>query len=138
MLMLSQYGQEKFDRYKGDFSSSPFELCSYFQKSISLSINVGRSCGTVVVTATATPATAAVQPTIAGMLASPASNPGLAGDEMGVATGELLMSEEHYKKNHNSLKILVALCHGLKNEDTSNLINFDKEVWCKPGWPKNS
>jgi hypothetical protein len=27
--MLSQYGQEKFDRYKNDFSSSPLELCSY-------------------------------------------------------------------------------------------------------------
>ncbi len=32
--MLSQYGQEKFDRYKDDFSLSPLELCSYCQKSI--------------------------------------------------------------------------------------------------------
>ncbi len=56
--MLSQYGQEKFDRYKDDFSSSPLELCSYCQKSIALIIDVGRSCGAAVITVTAAPATA--------------------------------------------------------------------------------
>jgi len=72
--MLSQYGQEKFDRYKDDFSLSPLELCSYCQKSIALSIDVGRSCGAAVITVTAAPATAA-------------------GDVMGTAGGDLLSSE---------------------------------------------
>ena len=76
--MLSQYGQEKFDCYKDDFSSLPLELCSYCQKSIALSINVGHSCGAAVVTVTSAPATAAA-------------------DVMGTAACDLLSSEEHYK-----------------------------------------
>ena len=76
--MLSQYGQEKFDCYKHDFSSMPLELCSYCQKSIALSINVGHSCGAAVVTVTSAPATAAA-------------------DVMGTAACDLLSSEEHYK-----------------------------------------
>jgi hypothetical protein len=109
--MLSQYGQEKSDRYKDDFSLLPLELCSYCQKSIALSIDVGRSCGgAAVITVTAAPATAA-------------------GDVMGTAGGHLLSSEEHYKKNHNSLKILVAMCHGLKNEDDSDIFVLDKDPW---------
>ncbi len=100
---LSQYGQEKFDRYKDDFSLLPLELCSHCQKSIALSIHVGHSCGAAVVTVTATPATAAVDVML------------------GTAMDCLLSSEEHYRKNHNSLKILVAMCLGLKNEDNSDL-----------------
>ena len=38
-LMLSEYGQEKFNHYKDDFSSLPLELCLYFQKSIALGID---------------------------------------------------------------------------------------------------
>ena len=71
---------------------------------------MGRSCGAAVITVTAAPATAA-------------------SDVMGTAGGDLLSSEEHYKKNHNLLKILVAMCHGLKNEDNSDLVNFDKDPW---------
>jgi hypothetical protein len=108
--MLSQYGQEKFDHYKDDFSLSPLELCSYCQKSIALSIHVGRSCGAAAITVTAAPATAA-------------------GDVMGTAGGDLLSSEEHCKKNHNLLKILVAMCHGLKNEDDSDVVVLDKDPW---------
>jgi len=109
--MLSQYGQEKFDCYKDDFSLLPLELCSYCQKSIALStIDVGRSCGAAVITVTAAPATAA-------------------SDVMGTAGGDLLSSEEHYKKNHNLLKILVAMYHGLKNEDDSDIVVFDKDPW---------
>ena len=108
--VLSQYEQEKFYCYKDDFSSSPLKLCSYYQKSIALSIDVGRSCGAAVIMVTAAPATAA-------------------GDAMGTAGGDLLSSEEHYKKNHNSLKILVAMCHGLKNEDDSDILFFDKDPW---------
>ena len=76
--MLSQYGQEKFDRNKDDFPLLPLELCSYCQKSIALSIDVGRSCGAAMITITAVPATAA-------------------GDVMGTAGGDLLSSEEHYR-----------------------------------------
>ena len=108
--MLSQYGQEKFDHYKDDFPSSQLELCSYCQKSIALSIDVGRSCGAAVITITAVPATAA-------------------GDAMGTAGGDLLSSEEHYKKNHNLLKILMGMCHGLKNEEDSDIVIFDKDPW---------
>jgi hypothetical protein len=108
--MLSQYGQEKFDHYKDDFPLSPLELCSYYQKSIALSIDVGRSCGAAVITVTAAPATAA-------------------GDVMGTAGGDLLSSEGHYKNNNNSLKILVAMCLGLKNEDESDIVVFDKDPW---------
>jgi hypothetical protein len=57
--MLSQYGQEKFDCYKDDFSLSPLELCSYCQKSIALSTDVGLSCGAEVITVTAAPASTA-------------------------------------------------------------------------------
>ena len=99
--MLSQYGREKFDCYKDDFSSSPLELCSNCQNSIALSIDVGHSCSTAVVTVTFAPATAAA-------------------DAMGTTSDDLLSSEEHYKKNHNSLKILVVMCHGLKNKDNSD------------------
>jgi len=51
--ILSQYGQEKFNRYKDDFSLLPLELCSYCQKSIALSIDVCHSCGAAVVPVTA-------------------------------------------------------------------------------------
>ena len=57
--MLSQYRQEKFDCYKDDFSLSLLELCSYCQKSIALSTDVGRSCGAAVITDTAVPASTA-------------------------------------------------------------------------------
>ena len=96
--------------HRDDCSLSPLELYSYCQKSIALSINVGRSCGAAVITVTAAPATAA-------------------GDVMGTAGGDLLSSEEHYKKNHDSLKILVAMCYGLKNEDDSDIVLFDKDSW---------
>ncbi len=108
--MLSQYRQEKFDRYKDDFSLAPVELYFYCQKSIALSIDEGQACGAAVMTVTAAPATAA-------------------GDAMGTAGGDLLSSEEHYKKKNNSLKILVAMCHGLKNEDNSDIVIFDKDSW---------
>jgi hypothetical protein len=71
---------------------------------------VGHSCDAVVVTVTAAPATAAV-------------------DVMGTATDDLLSSDEHYKKNHNSVLILVAMRLGLKNEDNSDLVDFDKDPW---------
>jgi hypothetical protein len=102
--ILSQYGQEKFDHYKDNFFSSPLELCSYCQKSISLSIN---------------------------------GNPGPAGDAVGTSAegtsvdsaGFVLSSEEHYRNNHNMFKIHAAMCHGPKNEDNSDLVDFGKDPW---------
>jgi len=52
----------------------------------------------------------------------------VAGDAMDTAMGDLLSSEEHYKKNHNLLKILVAMCHGLKNEDNSDLVTSTRTL----------
>jgi hypothetical protein len=37
--MHSQYGQEKFDHYNNDLSSSPLKLCSYCKSSLSLSMD---------------------------------------------------------------------------------------------------
>ena len=50
-------------------------------------------------------------------------------DAMGTGVDDLLSSEEHYKKNHNLYMILVAMCHGLKNEDNSGFVDFDKNPW---------
>ena len=41
--MLSEYGQEKYDQYSDDLSSSPLELCSYCKSSLSLSMDALRS-----------------------------------------------------------------------------------------------
>jgi hypothetical protein len=102
--MLSEYGQEKYNHNKDDFSSLLLELCLYCQKSIALGIN---------------------------------ANPGLAGDATGTAVegisvgsaGFVLTWEEHYQNNNNSLRILVTMCHGMKNEDGSDLVDLDKDPW---------
>ncbi len=64
---------------------------------------------------------------------------GPAGDVMGTSVDSavgtsvdsvnLASSKDHYKDNNNSLKILAVMCHGLKNEDNSDLINFIKDPW---------
>ncbi len=41
--MLLDYGQEKYNHYKDDFSLLPLELCSYCQKSIALGVNANPS-----------------------------------------------------------------------------------------------
>jgi hypothetical protein len=102
--MLSEYGQEKFNHNNDNFSSSLLELCSYCQKSITLSIN---------------------------------ANPGPAGDVMGTSVESISVDsagfapscEEHYQNNNNLLRILVTMCHGLKNKDGSDLVNFDRDPW---------
>jgi hypothetical protein len=83
---------------------SPLELCSYCQKSIALGID---------------------------------ANSGPAGDAAGTSVeaisvasaGFALTCEEHYQNNNNLLRILVMMCHGLKNEDGSDLVNFNKDPW---------
>ncbi len=104
MSMLSEYGQEKYNHYKDDFSSLPLELYLYCQKSIAMGIN---------------------------------ANPGPVGDAMGTSVegisvdsaGFALTCEEHYQNNNNLLRILVTMCHGLKNNDGSDIVNLDKEPW---------
>jgi hypothetical protein len=48
--MLSEYGQEKYNQYSDDLSSSPWELCSYCKTSLSLSMDALRSSDGVTAT----------------------------------------------------------------------------------------
>ncbi len=99
--MLSEYSQEKYNHY---FSSLPVELCSYCQKSITMGIN---------------------------------ANPGPAGDAAGTSVegisvdsaGFVPTCKEHYQNSNYLLKILVTMCHGLKNKDGSDLVDLDKDPW---------
>jgi hypothetical protein len=74
--MLSQYGHEKFDHYKDNFTSLPLELCSYCQKSIALSIDGDPG------------------------LAGDAMGTSVEGTSVNIA-GFALSSEEHYKNNNS-------------------------------------
>ncbi len=104
MSMLLEYSQEKYNHYKDDFSLLPLELYFYCQKSIALGID---------------------------------ANPGLAGDVTGTSVEGISVDsagfaptcEEHYQNNNNLLRILVTMCHGLKNKDGSDLVNLDKDPW---------
>jgi hypothetical protein len=80
------------------------ELCSYCQKIIALSIN-GNSG----------PADDAMSTSVEGTSV----------DSAGLA----LSCEKYYKNNNNLLKILAVICHGLKNEDNSDLVDFNKDPW---------
>jgi hypothetical protein len=42
-LMLSEYGQERYNQYSNNLSSLPLELCSYCKSSLSLSMDALRS-----------------------------------------------------------------------------------------------
>jgi hypothetical protein len=65
------------------------------------------------------------------------ASPGPVGDAMGISVegisvdsaGFVLTCEEHYKNNNHSLRILVMVCHGMKNEDNSDLVDFNKDPW---------
>jgi hypothetical protein len=102
--ILSEYGQEKYHHYKDDLSLLPLELCSYYQKSIALGID---------------------------------ANPGPVGDATGTSVEGISVDsagfaptcEEHYQNNNNLLRILVTMCHGLKNKDGSDLVDLDKDPW---------
>jgi hypothetical protein len=102
--MLLGYSQEKFNHYKDDSSLLPLKLCSYCQKSIALSINAnpGLACDT-----------------------SDTSVEGISVDSTGFAP----TCKEHYQNNNNLSRILVTMCHGLKNKDGSDLVDFDKDPW---------
>jgi hypothetical protein len=102
--MLSKYGQEKYNHYKDDFSLLPLELCLYCQKSIARGIDANSGpAGDATVT----------------------SVEGISVDSVGFVP----TCEEHYQNNNNSLRILVAMCHGLKNNDGSDVVDLDKESW---------
>ncbi len=65
------------------------------------------------------------------------ANPGLAGDATGTSVEGISVDsagfapscKENYQNNNNSLRILVTMCHGLKNQDGSDLADFDKDPW---------
>jgi hypothetical protein len=38
-------------------------------------------------------------------------------------------SEQHYKKNNNSLRILAVMCRGVKTDDDREIFDFDVEPW---------
>jgi hypothetical protein len=102
--MLLEYGQEKYNHYKDDFSSLTLELCLYCQKSIALGINAN--------------------PGSAGDVTGN-SVEGISVDSAGFAP----TCKEHYQNNNNLLRILVTMYRGLKNKDGSDLVDLDKDPW---------
>ena len=40
-----------------------------------------------------------------------------------------LSSEQHYKDNSNSLRVLAVMCHGIKTEDGCEIVDFDRDPW---------
>jgi hypothetical protein len=101
--VLSEYNQEKYHQYKDDFSLLPLELCMYCQKSIARGIDANSG-----------PAGDATGP--AGDVTG-TSVEGISVDSEGFAP----TCKEYYRNNNNLLKILVAMCHGLKNNDGSDV-----------------
>ncbi len=109
------------------------ELCSYYQKNITLTIDVGRSSGTTT--------TCFNDPTSTNQSSSdPTGKKQCSNDDTSTnhdatvgtpvdSAGVVLSSKEYYKKNYNFLKILAVMCHGLKNEDDSDKVDFDKNLW---------
>ncbi len=102
--MLLKYGQEKYNHYKDDFSLLPLELCLYCQKNIARGIDANFG-----------PASDATGTSVGGISV----------DSEGFAP----TCEKHYQNNNNLLRILVAMCHGLKNNDGSDIVHLDKEPW---------
>jgi hypothetical protein len=43
--------------------------------------------------------------------------------------GFALSSEQHYKNNNNSLRILAVMCRGVKTDDGSEIVHFDRDPW---------
>ena len=103
--MLYWFGLHSFHRWGGEeLDSCPLLVCDICQDRVNREIK-GGPAGDVVGTS--------------------------ADSAMGtsVDSAKLASSEEHYKDNNNSLKILAVMCHGLNNEDDSDLINFNKDPW---------
>jgi hypothetical protein len=108
--ILLQYGQEKNNQYSNNLSSLPLELCSYCKSSLSLSMDaLCLSSG-----ATTTLAKANISSTSATTTLVKASGDNHDGitynsipcvDTDGII-GVALSSEQHYKNNNNSLRIL--------------------------------
>ena len=131
--MLSQYGWEKYHQYNDDLSLSPLELCSYCKLSLSLSMDA--LCSSV--GATTTLAKAKHSSTVATTKLAKASG----NDHGGITNisipcantdgsiGFVLSSEQHYKNNNTSLRILVVMCCGVKTNDGSEIVDFDRDPW---------
>ena len=43
--------------------------------------------------------------------------------------GVVLSSEQHFKNNNNSLRILVVRCCGIKTNDGSEIVDFNVDPW---------
>ena len=131
--MLSEYGQEKFNQYSNDLSSSPLELCSYCKLSLSLSMYALCSSDG----ANDTLAKASGDTTLAKSSgntplaeASGDDHGGIANNSVPCANmdniiGVALSSEQHYKNSNNSLRILAVMCRGIKTNDGGEIVDFD-------------
>ena len=40
-----------------------------------------------------------------------------------------MSSEQHYKDNNNSLRILAVMCHGINTNDGCEILDFNKDPW---------
>ena len=131
--MLSDYGQEKFDQYSDDLSSSPLELCSYCKSSLSLSMDaLCLSDG-----ASDTLAEASGDTTLAKSSSDTPFSEASGDDHGGIANnsvpcadtdniiGVLLSFKQNYKNSNNSLRILVVMCRGIKTNDGGEIVDFD-------------
>jgi hypothetical protein len=38
-------------------------------------------------------------------------------------------SDQHYKNNNNSLRVLAVMCRGIKNSDGVEMVDFDVDPW---------
>jgi hypothetical protein len=58
-----------------------------------------------------------------------ANNPVPRADMVSINGVALSCSEQHYKKNNNSLRILAVMCRGIKTDDDGEIFDFDVEPW---------
>ncbi len=144
--MLSQYGQEKFDHYNDELSSSPLELCSYCKSSLSLSMDALCSSAAVTTLAmasrsSATATTLAEEASLEVSDLQHVSNDASGNNHNGITTTSIacadtdgildfaMCSEQHYKDNKNSLRILAVMCRGVKTVDGCEILDFNKDPW---------
>ncbi len=135
--MLSEYGQEKYNQYSNNHSSSPLELCLYCKSSLSLSMDALCSSDGV----TTTLAKASGNTTLAKASGDTTLAKASGNDYGGIAKksiphvdtdniiGVALSSEQHYKNRNNFLRILVVMCRGIKTNDGSEIVDFNVDPW---------
>ena len=135
--MLSDYGQEKFDQYSDNLSSSPLELCSYCKSSLSLSMDA--LCSSDGADDTLAKASGDTAPAKSSgdthfSEASGEDHGGIANNSVPCAESDNIIglapsSDQHYKNNNNSLRMLAVMCRGIKNSDGVEMVDFDVDPW---------